>query len=88
MDETYIYFDNYTLLCYFYANLSYDSFTIVGVRPGIGEIRSLNDRLSANRIFGNKSKFSLIPLHSKLSSADQRKAFLPPKRGCRKIILR
>ena len=56
--------------------------------PGIGEIRSLTDRLSANRILGNTSKFSLIPLHSKLSSADQRKAFLPARAGCRKIILR
>ena len=55
--------------------------------PGIGEIRSLTDRLSANRTLGNKSKFSLIPLHSKLSSVDQRKAFLPVKAGCRKIIL-
>jgi len=55
--------------------------------PGIGEIRSLMDRLSANRRLGNKSRFSLIPLHSKLSSADQRKAFIPVKAGCRKIIL-
>ena len=56
--------------------------------PGIGEIRSLSDRISANRVLGNKSKFNVIPLHSKLSSADQRKAFLPVKAGCRKIILR
>ena len=56
--------------------------------PGIGEIRSLSDRLSANRTLSNKSKFNIIPLHSKLSSADQRKAFLPVKTGCRKIILR
>ena len=56
--------------------------------PGIGEIRALTDRFSANRTLGNKSRFSIIPLHSKLSSADQRKAFLPVKAGCRKIILR
>eukprot|EP00536_Pseudo-nitzschia_multiseries_P003675 jgi/Psemu1/318225/estExt_fgenesh1_pm.C_570029 len=55
--------------------------------PGIGEIRSLMDRLSANRTLGDKSRFNLIPLHSKLSSADQRKAFLRAKPGCRKIIL-
>jgi len=55
--------------------------------PGIGEIRSLMDRLSANRTLCDKSRFSIIPLHSKLSSSDQRKAFLPVKPGCRKIIL-
>ncbi len=56
--------------------------------PGIGEIRGLSDRLSANRSLGDRSRFTIIPLHSKLSSADQRKAFLPVKAGCRKIILR
>jgi HrpA-like RNA helicase len=56
--------------------------------PGIGEIRALTDRLLANRALGSRSAFSVIPLHSKLSSADQRKAFLPAKAGCRKIILR
>lgn len=56
--------------------------------PGIGEIRGLSDRISANRTLGDKSRFNIIPLHSKLSSVDQRKAFLPAKAGCRKIILR
>ena len=56
--------------------------------PGIGEIRAVTDRLLANRTLSNKSRFSIIPLHSKLSSGDQRKAFLPAKAGCRKIILR
>jgi len=56
--------------------------------PGIGEIRALTDRISANRTLSNKSKFNVVPLHSKLSSADQRRAFLPVKTGCRKIILR
>lgn len=55
--------------------------------PGIGEIRSLFDRLASNRRLGDRSKFVIIPLHSKLSSADQRKAFLPTRRGTRKIIL-
>ena len=56
--------------------------------PGIGEIRGLSDRISANRTMGDKSRFNIVPLHSKLSSTDQRKAFLPAKAGCRKIILR
>ena len=77
---------NSTLLAPDGADISNGSVLIF--LPGIGEIRSLMDRLSANRTLGNKSKFSIIPLHSKLSSIDQRKAFLPVKVGCRKIILR
>lgn len=55
--------------------------------PGIGEIRSLYDRLTSNRRLGDASKFLFIPLHSKLSSADQRKAFLPSNKGEWKIVL-
>jgi HrpA-like RNA helicase len=55
--------------------------------PGIGEIRALYDRLTSNRSLGNSPKFEIIPLHSKLSSADQRKAFLPSDSGARKIVL-
>jgi HrpA-like RNA helicase len=55
--------------------------------PGIGEIKSLSSRLASNRNFSNSSKFDILPLHSKLSSAEQRKAFLPSKPGCRKIII-
>jgi ATP-dependent RNA helicase DHX29 len=55
--------------------------------PGIGEIRSLSDKLTSNRRLGDQSRFLVLPLHSKLSSTDQRKAFLPAFKGCRKIIL-
>lgn len=55
--------------------------------PGLGEIKSLADRISANRKLADSSLFSVIPLHSKLSSSEQRRAFLPAKSGCRKIIL-
>jgi len=54
--------------------------------PGIGEIRSLIERLEGSRLFRDRQKFDLIPLHSTLSSKDQRRAFLPSKPGCRKII--
>jgi hypothetical protein len=76
---------NSTLLAPDGGDISFGSILIF--LPGIGEIRSLLDRLSASRIFGDRQRFSLIPLHSKLSSTDQRKAFLPPNKGCRKIIL-
>lgn len=55
--------------------------------PGLGEIRSVTERLEANRALGDSRRFEIIPMHSKLSSQDQRRAFLPAKPGCRKIIL-
>lgn len=52
--------------------------------PGLREIRTLAERLTAHR---EAAKFQIIPLHSKLSSSEQRKAFTPAKPGNRKIIL-
>lgn len=55
--------------------------------PGLGEIRTLNDRLLGSRVFGNRTNFEVVPLHSTLSAAEQRRAFRIPQNGCRKIIL-
>jgi HrpA-like RNA helicase len=55
--------------------------------PGFGEIRALTERLEGSRSLGNKQRFDIIPMHSTLSPQDQRRAFLKPKKGCRKIIL-
>ncbi len=55
--------------------------------PGLGEIKSLSERLDCSRTFGDKQRFQVIPMHSTLSSQDQRKAFAPAMKGCRKIIL-
>jgi hypothetical protein len=55
--------------------------------PGLGEIRSLTERLEASRTLGNGKFFKVIPMHSTLSSIEQRKVFVPAKPGCRKIIL-
>ena len=54
--------------------------------PGLGEIRSLADRLQGSRSFMACS-LDIVPLHSSLSSADQRKAFRPADEGRRKIII-
>lgn len=54
---------------------------------GLGEIRSLTERLQASRSLGDNRRFEIIPMHSTLSSRDQRRAFIPSKAGCRKIIL-
>ena len=58
----------------------------VFIHSGLGEIRALIERLDGSRFFRDRKKFDLIPLHSTLSSKDQRRAFLPSKPGCRKII--
>lgn len=55
--------------------------------PGLGEIKSMTERLDGNRRLGDKKRFEVIPMHSTLSSRDQRRAFIPAKSGCRKIIL-
>mmetsp|Transcript_14996 Transcript_14996/g.36596 ORF Transcript_14996/g.36596 Transcript_14996/m.36596 type:complete len:557 (-) Transcript_14996:1528-3198(-) len=55
--------------------------------PGLGEIKAMTERLEASRHLGNRKRFEIIPMHSTLSSRDQRRAFVPSKQGCRKIIL-
>jgi ATP-dependent RNA helicase DHX29 len=54
--------------------------------PGIGEIRHLTERLQGSRVFGS-SRYDIVPMHSALSSKDQRNAFRVPPKGCRKIIV-
>lgn len=55
--------------------------------PGLGEIRSLYDRLMGNPKFGDSNRFDVIPMHSSLSPKEQKRAFMKPKHGCQKIIL-
>ncbi|GKZ00526.1 hypothetical protein MPSEU_001005000 [Mayamaea pseudoterrestris] len=54
--------------------------------PGKGEIRGLIDQLQGNRVF-TASKLDIIPLHSTISSQDQRRAFQKSEKGRRKIIV-
>lgn len=55
--------------------------------PGVGEIQTLRERLEGSRMFGNRKRFDVISMHSTLSPKDQRRAFVPSKQGCQKIIL-
>lgn len=48
--------------------------------PGIGEIRTLCDRLQASSYFKDRRTVDIIPLHSALSSTEQRRAFVVPRR--------
>jgi ATP-dependent RNA helicase DHX29 len=54
--------------------------------PGIGEIRELCDRLTNSRTLQSEGVV-IVPLHSMLSSDEQRQAFAPCRPGCRKIIV-
>ena len=55
--------------------------------PGIGEIRTLMERLSGSKTFGDMNQFIIVPLHSSLSSSEQKLAFVTSTLKRRKIIL-
>eukprot|EP00026_Physarum_polycephalum_P000677 Phypoly_transcript_00678.p1 GENE.Phypoly_transcript_00678~~Phypoly_transcript_00678.p1 ORF type:complete len:1395 (+),score=271.52 Phypoly_transcript_00678:28-4212(+) len=55
--------------------------------PGIMEISTLYNSIRHNRSMFPESKYLVLPLHSSLSSADQRKVFERPPPGVRKIVL-
>lgn len=76
---------NGTLLAPDGTNLSTGS--VLVFLPGLGEIKALTERLEGNRLLGDKQRFDIIPMHSTLSSQDQRRAFVMAKLGVRKIIL-
>lgn len=55
--------------------------------PGLGEIRMLYEMLKSNPHFKDEQRFDLIPMHSSISAKDQKRAFIPSRAGCQKIIL-
>ncbi|GMP39365.1 hypothetical protein CsSME_00010233 [Camellia sinensis var. sinensis] len=55
--------------------------------PGVSEIHTLFDKLAASYQFGGRSSEWLLPLHSSVASADQKKVFLRPPDNIRKVII-
>ncbi|KAH9536794.1 hypothetical protein CY35_16G018300 [Sphagnum magellanicum] len=55
--------------------------------PGWEDITRARDCLDASPLFGNPSKFLLLPLHSMVPLSEQRKVFQRPPKGVRKIVL-
>ncbi|XP_064621431.1 putative ATP-dependent RNA helicase DHX57 [Lineus longissimus] len=55
--------------------------------PGYAEITTMFEQLMSNRLFGKKQRFSVIPLHSSLSSEEQHIVFNRPREGVTKIVL-
>ena len=54
---------------------------------GWDEIKAAHEALSAHGTFGDASKFELVPLHSALPTASQRRIFGRPPPGVRKVVL-
>lgn len=55
--------------------------------PGIAEIQKLYSQLQSHPKFSNSRKFIILPLHSILSTNNQRLVFEVPPKGVRKIVL-
>ena len=53
--------------------------------PGIAQIRKLRGMLLSHRTF--TGTYEIFTLHSSIASEEQQRAFLPPPRGKRKIVL-
>ena len=55
--------------------------------PGWDEINRTRVRLLASPFFNDTEKFMIISLHSRVPSLEQKKVFMRPPHGCRKIVL-
>ncbi|KAJ4756658.1 ATP-dependent RNA helicase [Rhynchospora pubera] len=73
------------LVCYIDEN--YPPGAILVFLPGVAEIDLLVDKLTASYRFGGPSSDWVLPLHSLLSSADQRRVFQSPPENTRKVIV-
>ena len=62
----------------------YDDGAILVFLPGMAEIRTLNEMLSSS-LTEKQNEFLLIPLHSTLTSEEQRRTFSTPPPGVRKV---
>ncbi|CAI9103779.1 OLC1v1002330C1 [Oldenlandia corymbosa var. corymbosa] len=73
------------LICF--IDKSYPEGAVLIFLPGVAEIEMLLDKLSASRRFGGPASEWLLPLHSSISSEDQKKVFLRPPDNIRKVII-
>jgi ATP-dependent RNA helicase DHX36 len=64
----------------------YEDGAILIFLPGMAEIRALHERLLAE-LEDVENRFALVPLHSTLSSEEQRLTFSKPPPGVRKVVM-
>ncbi|KAL4708484.1 hypothetical protein ACJJTC_014092 [Scirpophaga incertulas] len=74
-----------SLLTYI-CNLNQEGAVLVFL-PGWNLIFALMKHLSMNRMFGDQSRFIILPLHSQIPREDQKKVFITPPPGITKVIL-
>jgi hypothetical protein len=80
--------DNLLLEVLHYINKSsYGDGAILIFLPGWQEISEVSILLESTPPFNNRSRFLVLPLHSGIPSADQRKVLRRPPQGVRKIML-
>ncbi|KAK8952511.1 putative pre-mRNA-splicing factor ATP-dependent RNA helicase [Platanthera zijinensis] len=86
MNEDVIDFDLLEDLIY-HIDETYPPGAILVFLPGVPEIELLVNRLAASFQFRGVSSDWVLPLHSSLSSMEQRKVFLSPPENTRKVII-
>lgn len=69
------------------ANSESEEGAVLVFLPGWEEISRCRDRLQDSPIFRDNSKYLILPLHSMVPSAEQKKVFKRPPPGVRKIVL-
>ncbi|XP_022922708.1 DExH-box ATP-dependent RNA helicase DExH7, chloroplastic [Cucurbita moschata] len=70
-----------------HVDKTFDEGAILVFLPGVSEINLLYDRLAASYQFGGQASDWILPLHSSIASTDQKKVFLRPPHGIRKVII-
>merc|ERR1719334_430033 len=55
--------------------------------PGVQEIVNACDQLACHRLFGDKKRFRVLPLHGSLATQEQQLVFDSTPRGIQKIVL-
>lgn len=55
--------------------------------PGMPEISKLKDLLDRSPVFGVSEDYTILPLHSSLTTEEHQRVFLPPRPGAMKIVL-
>lgn len=55
--------------------------------PGWDEINKLRERLGAHKVFGDPRRALVLPLHSMVPPADQKRVFQRAPVGVRKVVL-
>ena len=70
-----------------YIDAEYGDGAVLVFLPGLANIQELLGNLTASRVFGDTSRWCILPLHSSLSPTEQQQVFetMPP--GVRKVVL-